>query len=99
MKPRARSEGTNTCIYLTVLGGKLQAARSFIQKGCDACPKSEDIWVEAARVNTPENARAILARAVVALPNSVKIWMQAAQLESTAGTVESSYLCQRLAAR
>ena len=29
--------------------GKLQAARSFIQKGCDACPKSEDVWIEAAR--------------------------------------------------
>ena len=34
---------------LEELAGKLQAARSFIQKGCDACPKSEDVWIEAAR--------------------------------------------------
>jgi pre-mRNA-processing factor 6 len=67
---------------LEELAGKLQAARSFIQKGCDACPKSEDVWIEAARLNTPENAKAILARGVVSLPNSVKIWMQAAKLEA-----------------
>ena len=66
---------------LEEVAGKLQAARAFIQKGCDACPKSEDVWIEAARLNTPENARAILARGVASLPNSVKIWMQAAQLE------------------
>jgi pre-mRNA-processing factor 6 len=66
---------------LEELAGKLQAARSFIQKGCDACPKAEDVWIEAARLNTPENARAILARGVISLPSSVKIWMQAAQLE------------------
>lgn len=66
---------------LEELAGKLQAARAFIQKGCDACPKAEDVWIEAARLNTPENARAILARGVVSLPNSVKIWMHAAQLE------------------
>ena len=67
---------------LEELAGKLQAARSFIQKGCDSCPKSEDVWIEAARLNTPENAKAILARGVVSLPNSVKIWMQAAKLEA-----------------
>ena len=30
--------------------GKLQAARNLIMKGCEECPKSEDIWLEAARL-------------------------------------------------
>ena len=30
--------------------GKLQAARNVIMKGCEECPKSEDIWLEAARL-------------------------------------------------
>ncbi len=67
---------------LEELAGKLQQARTFMQKGCDACPKSEDVWIEAARLNTSENAKAILARGVQSLPSSVKIWMQAAQLET-----------------
>jgi len=30
--------------------GKLQAARNVIMKGCEECPKSEDVWLEAARL-------------------------------------------------
>jgi hypothetical protein len=30
--------------------GKLQAARNLIMKGCEECPKSEDLWLEAARL-------------------------------------------------
>ena len=30
--------------------GKLQAARNVIMKGCEECPKSEDMWLEAARL-------------------------------------------------
>ena len=30
--------------------GKLQAARNLIMKGCEECPKSEDVWLEAARL-------------------------------------------------
>lgn len=29
--------------------GKVQTARNLIMKGTEACPKSEDIWLEAAR--------------------------------------------------
>eukprot|EP00604_Paraphysomonas_vestita_P003799 CAMPEP_0174823276 /NCGR_PEP_ID=MMETSP1107-20130205/23120_1 /TAXON_ID=36770 /ORGANISM="Paraphysomonas vestita, Strain GFlagA" /LENGTH=540 /DNA_ID=CAMNT_0016045225 /DNA_START=88 /DNA_END=1707 /DNA_ORIENTATION=+ len=61
--------------------GKLVQARKIIQQGCDASPDSEDVWLEAARLNTPENAKAILANAVRHLPNSVKIWLKAADLE------------------
>lgn len=66
---------------LEEVAGKLQMARELAMKGCDMCPGSEDIWVEAARLQTPENAKAILARGVAALPDSVKLWAQAAKLE------------------
>lgn len=45
-------------------------------QGIDACPKNEDVWLEAARLQTQENARALLARGVQSLPTSVKLWMQ-----------------------
>ena len=66
---------------LEELAGKMQAARSFAQRGCDACPGNADVWIENARLNPPETARAILARAVAALPTNVDLWMQAASLE------------------
>lgn len=66
---------------LEELAGKMAAARGFAQKGCEACPQNEDVWLEAARLQTPENAKAVLARGVEAIPQSVKLWMQAAQLE------------------
>lgn len=30
--------------------GKLQAARNIIMKGCETCPRSEEMWLEAARL-------------------------------------------------
>lgn len=30
--------------------GKLQTARNLIMQGCEMCPKSEDVWLEAARL-------------------------------------------------
>ena len=30
--------------------GKVQTARSLIMKGCEECPKSEDVWLEASRI-------------------------------------------------
>ncbi|KAI8062681.1 PRP1 splicing factor, N-terminal-domain-containing protein [Gongronella butleri] len=62
--------------------GKNVQARNIIQKGCQQCPKSEDVWLEAARLNTLENAKIILADAVRSLPQSVKIWLKAVGLES-----------------
>lgn len=66
---------------LEEVAGKIQDARDMAMKGCELCPGSEDIWLEAARLQTVENSKAVLARGVAALPNSVNIWMQAAQLE------------------
>jgi pre-mRNA-processing factor 6 len=31
--------------------GRMVAARKLIKAGCDLCPKSEDIWLEAARLH------------------------------------------------
>jgi pre-mRNA-processing factor 6 len=45
-------------------------------------PDSEDLWLEAARLHTGDNAKAILANAVRHVPNSVKLWLYAADLET-----------------
>ena len=58
------------------LAGKLAEARQLLQRGCELCPTSEDIWLESARLQSPENGRAILARGVAAIPTSVKLWLQ-----------------------
>jgi len=31
--------------------GRMVAARKLIKQGCDQCPKSEDVWLEAARLH------------------------------------------------
>ena len=51
-------------------------ARKLIMKGCDLCPHSEDVWLEAARLQTPEHAKALLARGVSYNQTSVKLWIQ-----------------------
>lgn len=62
---------------LEEVAGKLGEARKLIAKGCEMCPGSEDVWLEAARLQTPDNAKAVLARGVASIPNSVRLWMQA----------------------
>ncbi|XP_031482456.1 protein STABILIZED1 [Nymphaea colorata] len=66
---------------LEEVAGKLQASRQLIQKGCEECPKNEDVWLEACRLASPDEAKAVIARGVRAIPKSVKLWMQAAKLE------------------
>lgn len=36
---------------LEEVAGKMVAARKIIQEGCENCPKSEEVWREAARLN------------------------------------------------
>ncbi|CBQ71009.1 probable pre-mRNA splicing factor prp1 [Sporisorium reilianum SRZ2] len=64
------------------VAGKMSNARKIIQQGCDHCPKSEDIWLEAARLNTQENAKVILARSIQHVSQSVNIWLKAVELEN-----------------
>ncbi|GFR44314.1 hypothetical protein Agub_g5438 [Astrephomene gubernaculifera] len=67
---------------LEEVAGKVADARKLVMQGCELCPNSEDIWLEAARLQTPENAKALLARGVAQLPESTKLWMAAAKLET-----------------
>ncbi|CDR99669.1 probable pre-mRNA splicing factor prp1 [Sporisorium scitamineum] len=64
------------------VAGKMSNARKIIQQGCDHCPRSEDIWLEAARLNTQENAKVILARSIQHVSQSVNIWLKAVELEN-----------------
>ncbi|EGB04589.1 hypothetical protein AURANDRAFT_38946 [Aureococcus anophagefferens] len=64
------------------IAGKAIAARKLIKLGCDTCPESEDVWLEAARLQSGDaNARSMLALAVGKLPTSTKLWLRAAELE------------------
>ncbi|TPX31829.1 hypothetical protein SmJEL517_g04892 [Synchytrium microbalum] len=76
------SPGWIAAARLEEVAGKLALAREIMAKGCEECSKSEDVWLEAARLNTTDNAKVILANAVRSLPQSVKIWMRAASLEN-----------------
>lgn len=78
---RKHPPGWIAAARLEEVAGKIQAARQLIQKGCEECPKNEDVWLEACRLASPDEAKAVIARGVKAIPNSVKLWMQAARLE------------------
>ena len=60
----------------------MQAARNLIMKASEHCPKNEDVWMEAVRLQPPEQAKAVVAQAVAAVPSSVKLWIKAAALET-----------------
>ncbi|XP_040565039.1 pre-mRNA-processing factor 6 [Lepeophtheirus salmonis] len=62
--------------------GKIQTARNLIMKGVEVCPRSEDVWLEAARLQTPDLAKKTVAQAVASLPHAVRIWIKAADLET-----------------
>lgn len=61
--------------------GKIQSARNLIMKGCEVNPSSEELWLEAARLQPPDTARAVIAHAARNLPHSVRVWVKAAELE------------------
>ncbi|KAN0018656.1 hypothetical protein ACTFIU_008585 [Dictyostelium citrinum] len=66
---------------LEVLAGKIVDARKIIAQACKECPTSEEVWIENANLQTPDNAKIVLAQAVRVIPHSVKIWLYAANLE------------------
>jgi pre-mRNA-processing factor 6 len=45
------------------------------------CPRSEDIWIEAVRLQPPEQGKALIAQAVSNVATSVRLWIRAASLE------------------
>ena len=59
----------------------IKAAKEILKEACVKCPDSEDIWIEAARLETYENSKEILKKAAKHLPKSVKIWLAASSKE------------------
>lgn len=64
------------------LVGRTSQAREIIAKGCEMCPKNEDVWLEAIRLGKPEHIDKIIVKAIKSIPNSTKIWMMAANKET-----------------
>lgn len=62
--------------------GKVQMARNLIMRGCEINPLSEDLWLEAARLQPLDTARAVIAQAARHIPTSVRIWIKASDLET-----------------
>lgn len=69
---------------LEEVAGKMTSARAIIQRGCDECPGSEDVWLEASRLQAGDAAKGVLAAGVRAITGSVKLWLRAAELEEEA---------------
>jgi pre-mRNA-processing factor 6 len=70
---------------LEEVAGKIVAARNLINRGCQHCPTSEDVWLEAIRLHMGgdnHNAKVIAANALQNNPRSVKLWIAAMELES-----------------
>ncbi|KAH8741516.1 Pre-mRNA splicing factor Pro1/Prp6 HAT repeat protein [Cryptosporidium ryanae] len=63
--------------------GRISHAREILNKGCDMCPKNEDIWLESIRLGKPCDINKILSNAIKNVPNSTKIWLEAANRETT----------------
>ncbi|KAI0601657.1 pre-mRNA splicing factor [Biscogniauxia sp. FL1348] len=66
---------------LEELAGKIVAARNVIERGCEHCPKSEDVWLENIRLHDRRNAKIIAAKAIQKNNRSVRLWVEAMKLE------------------
>ena len=62
--------------------GKIVAARNVMRRGCEMCPKSEDVWLESIRLNDNHNAKIIAAKAIENNDRSVRLWIEAMKLEA-----------------
>ena len=67
---------------LEEITGRVQTARNLANQGTEVCPRSEDVWMEAIRLQPPDIAKRIVAKAVAEVPNAVKLWIKAAELET-----------------
>ena len=48
--------------------GRMVAARKMIKQGCEQCPKNEDVWLEAARLNVSSSISMVWEKLLTALP-------------------------------
>ncbi|RPA95755.1 hypothetical protein L873DRAFT_1829739 [Choiromyces venosus 120613-1] len=67
---------------LEEVAGRMVQARSLIAQGFEHCPKTEEVWLEAMRLNEPTNAKIIVEDSVRHNPKSVKLWLQVMELET-----------------
>ncbi|RCV17769.1 hypothetical protein SETIT_3G246400v2 [Setaria italica] len=75
---------------LEEIAGKLQAAWQLIQRGCEECPKNEDVWLEACRLASPDeaakletsdlNKSRVLRKGLEHIPDSVRLWKAVVEL-------------------
>ena len=76
------SPGWIAAARLEEVAGKIVAARNVIRRGTEMCPKSEDVWLEAMRLNDNHNAKILAAKAIENNDRSVKLWIEAMKLET-----------------
>ncbi|KAK6440007.1 U4/U6 x U5 tri-snRNP complex subunit Prp1 [Oleoguttula sp. CCFEE 5521] len=67
---------------LEEFAGKIVAARNVMRRGCEMCPKSEDVWLESIRLHDNQNAKIMAAKAIENNDRSVRLWVEAMKLES-----------------
>ncbi|KAF1963650.1 hypothetical protein CC80DRAFT_460550 [Byssothecium circinans] len=70
---------------LEEMAGKIHTAKRVLAQGCQNCPKSIAVWVEAIRLNRENlhNAKVIAAAGIKENPKAIKLWMDAIELEQT----------------
>lgn len=63
--------------------GRIARARDIMADGCTKCPKTEETWLEAARLAKPEDSdKWLVAATKKYLPNSVRLWVERAQRQT-----------------
>lgn len=72
------------CCYLIINAncGKFSKSSVKIRLFFWSFNQSEDVWLEAARLQPGDTAKAVVAQAVRHLPQSVRIYIRAAELET-----------------
>lgn len=82
---RKNPSGWISAARLELQAGNQKQARALITKGCEECPKSEEIWSEAIKLHhEAQISREILAKALKNVPESVSLWILAAEREQDA---------------
>ncbi|OMO58734.1 RNA-processing protein, HAT helix [Corchorus capsularis] len=67
------------------LTGDMEAARRVIEKGCQNCPKNQDLWLEGSRLAGPDERKmkAMIVRALKAIPNSSRLMLESDVLQKS----------------
>ncbi|CAN6668912.1 pre-mRNA-splicing factor 6 [Trichomonascus vanleenenianus] len=63
------------------IDNQMGRAKAAIIKGCENCPKDEDVWLQSISLHTKSQAKSIVREALEYIPGSVKLWREAAALE------------------